>query len=184
MCTERAHRGTRREEKNSSHSDLAETHVMLKLQHGRKFSHQNSFHPCLTKATPWAYLSHIDPNHGEEFSHTNTPLLNANKHRAWHLLPALLHFQLHPATKFLKPRYSGKQHPRAICIAEKHWKLNTEIWQLAHNKTGRSIVYNQILSHGTEEVLLQHVEGAKLLLLKSRYSYMSTQPMCLCHQMC
>ncbi len=114
-------RDTRREEKNSSHSDLAETHVMLKLQHGRKFSHQNSFHPCLTKATPWAYLSHIDPNHGEEFSHTNTPLLNANKHRAWHLLPALLLFQLHPATKFLKPRYSGKQHPRAICIAEKHW---------------------------------------------------------------
>lgn len=41
-----------------------------------------------------------------------------------------------------------------------------------------------ILSHGTEDALLQHVEGAKLLLLKSRNSYMSTQPMCLCHQMC
>lgn len=42
----------------------------------------------------------------------------------------------------------------------------------------------RILSHGTEDVLLQHVESAKLLLLKSRNSYMSTQPMCLCHQMC
>lgn len=40
-----------------------------------------------------------------------------------------------------------------------------------------------ILSHGTEDALLQHVEGARLLLLKSRNSYMSTQPMCFCHQM-
>ncbi len=44
-----------------------------------------------------------------------------------------------------KPQYSGKQHPRAVCIAEKHWKLNTEIWywQLAHDKTGRRIIYIQ-----------------------------------------
>jgi len=38
-----------------------------------------------------------------------------------------------------------------------------------------------ILSHGTEDALLQHVVGARLLF-KHRNSYVSTQPMCLCHQ--
>lgn len=82
------------------------------------------------------------PTVERSFPTLTPPLMNANKHRAWHLLRALLLFQLQPATNFSKPRYSGKLHPSKVSITAKHWRLNTEIWywQLVHDKTRRRII--------------------------------------------